>query len=634
MAWPATRPLALFASRNALPIVVVAIVGIPFALRLELLEVRGFNPDEFQHLHHAWRISLGDLPSRDFFDHHLPALHFLLAPLLRGYQVAWSGSEAIAAILQARRLMWVCAAGVLLGSWMLAAAWRGRREAWTVVALLSGLGLFLSKSVEVRPDVPAAALLVAAVLAWLRALRGGRWSMAVASGLLLGLALVFTQKVLFFGPGLACVSVLYVVEAGAGGTRRRIGLVLVQVACFLLPLAATCLYFAFQDSLVPFLDANFVKNATWSGPGPSGFLAVIAREDTAFIVLLTAGLVVGSRGAAADPGGRAAGWLVPACFLSPALGLSLLPVVTFHYFLLLAPFAACLAAAGLLAVLDHAGPSGRRWLPLALALLAIVPMRRFVDAFERGNWSTLEGLRFVARNTAPWEPVLDGFTGLGVFRPRPFFHAFLSEEFFAVQTPTEREAVLAAFRTGRVAPKLVLLTHYLEDGVTPATLRFLQQHYVASGLDPIYLRPFDLDQGWWNDVAPRHFGWTRDAERRPHMYFLEGWRDVEERAPHSRTSRTARSRLLVPVRHPRDSDLLLLARLEGEVGSSCSLELVVNGHSAGVAPLGAAWRELRFAAPQRIQIQGFNLVELRYLGANGDRCGSDVTFDTLTVHKD
>src|SRR5213592_2160850 len=60
-----------------LPVVALLILGV--ATRL----AHGFEWDELQLLHGAWRIARGDIPYRDFFEHHPPLLHLLLAPVVR-----------------------------------------------------------------------------------------------------------------------------------------------------------------------------------------------------------------------------------------------------------------------------------------------------------------------------------------------------------------------------------------------------------------------------------------------------------------------------------------------------------------------------------------------------------------------
>ncbi len=61
---------------------VCLLVGL-FCLRIPLVRDRYFDPDETQHLQVAYLISRGWVPHRDFFEHHQFLLHFLLLPLIR-----------------------------------------------------------------------------------------------------------------------------------------------------------------------------------------------------------------------------------------------------------------------------------------------------------------------------------------------------------------------------------------------------------------------------------------------------------------------------------------------------------------------------------------------------------------------
>jgi len=72
-----------------------ALVVGPLWARLKLLHVRGFNPDEFEHLHASWLVASGHLPYRDFFEHHTPGLYYLLAPPLRALDVEGSVMDAL-----------------------------------------------------------------------------------------------------------------------------------------------------------------------------------------------------------------------------------------------------------------------------------------------------------------------------------------------------------------------------------------------------------------------------------------------------------------------------------------------------------------------------------------------------------
>jgi hypothetical protein len=601
--------------------VVALLVAGPLLLRLPLVERRGFNPDELEHTHFAWNVSVGKLPYRDYFDHHTPWLHYALAPLLRRYDVATAGDEAVAALFAARRAMWPFAASILALTFALARVWHpDARVPWLAVLLLANTGVFLSKTFEIRPDVPAAALMAGGLwlmaLAWRRLSEGGAAAGLVSfgSGVLLGAATMFTQKVLFLGPGLLAAVVVLLARTAAASRAERGRAVALQAAGFLLPIAATLAFFTAHGALHAFYFSNVAVNARWPGLGPGEFVRVFLREDAPLVALALVGLALQARAIRrGDPPARAEP-LVALSFLSPLLALAVHPAVTFHYFLLFLPQAALYAAAGLCAGMDRLarGAAGTLVVAAACLLLSVQPLLRVRATFDRGNWSTLQGIRYVLRNTAPWETTFDGFSGLGVFRPAAFFHPFQHWHILAIQDAAERARTLQALRDGSALPKLVFWDSYLREGVTPDVARFLEQHYVPTGLDPIRVRPFDNGLGFWSDEGPRYLGWARGRERAPHVLFGEGWRDpgVEDGVPIRRT-RTRASQLVVPIRHPRDSRVVLRARADAAPGPF-AIALVVNGESCGHAVSAPRWQDYEFHVPGRYLRPGFNVFELRY----------------------
>jgi hypothetical protein len=601
--------------------VVALLVAGPLLLRLALVERRGFNPDELEHTHFAWRMSEGQLPYRDYFDHHTPWLHALLALLLRHYDVARSGDEAVAALFAERRAMWPAAAAILGLTFALARAWHpDPRVPWLAVLLLANTGVFLSKTFEVRPDVPSTALVVGGLLlalrCWQRSYAGRAAGAAgFASGLLLGAAAMFTQKVLFLGPGLLAAVVLLATDRAAATPRRvRLRAIAAQAGGFLLPIAATLAFFAWRSALPAFWQANVVVNARWPGLGPAEFLRIFFQEDAPFALLATAGFAwrMRSLGAVAS---RARGEpLVALALLSPVAALAVHPAVTFHYFLLFLPPAALYAAAALAVLVDRRAPKAASGAVLAAAcvLLSVQPLMRLRAAFARGNWGTLQGIRYVLRNTAPWETTFDGFSGLGVFRPSAFFHPFHHWHILAIQGEEDRRHTLDALRSGEALPKLVFQDAYLREGVTPEVARFLDEHYVPTGLEPIRVRPFDNGLGWWTDDGPRYLGWVPGTERSPHVLIGEGWRDpAPEDGRPCRRSRTRASQLVVPVRHPRDGRVVLRAKADAAPGPF-AIELVVNGETCGHVVSAPRWQDYEFTLPGRYLRPGFNRFELRY----------------------
>jgi hypothetical protein len=673
---------------------VLALIAAPFLLRLELIERRGFNPDELEHTHFAWCISRGMVPHRDYFEHHTPWLHLLLQPLFHRYDATASPDEALALLAAGRRWMWAFAGTSLALTFLIARSMKGSAAAGAAVLLLANAPVFLGKSLEIRPDVPALAFLLGALWLVRTALvrRAGdqpaaRW--LFGCGVALGAAAMFTQKVAFALPGFA-LGLAWEDQPGTPTRGRRLRSFLPLAAGALLPPLATVCYFARAGALWPFVHQNVIVNLAWPGLGAREFLLAWVREDPVFVGLAAAGL--GRRLPALRrrevPGeGVAAGTL-----LSMVVALAFHPAVTFHYFLLFLPMAAVFGGSALvtglsrlLAALGRVASAARRragaslaallgalllWVParmatgpephrvewaclaaaaaalavalarrsraaallLVLVLASLPAAARLRTAFARGNWMTVQGIRYVLRNVAPGEACLDGFTGLGAFRPHAFFHPFQNAHTLAIQTPAQRAELLSALQSGRVVPKVVFWNHYLEDGVTPEVRAFLLRHYVPSGVEPIRVRPFDNGLGWWSDEAARPFGWGPGTDRAPHVLFDDRWRvpGHEDGVPVRRT-RTARAGLVVPVRRPRDFRATLRAKAD-RPGLPFTVELVVNGHSTGHVEATPRWRDYVFALPSRFLVPGFNGFELRFFpGAPEDGRRTELSIESLTL---
>jgi hypothetical protein len=64
--------------------------------------VRDFDPDEFQHLEMAWLIAVGEIPYKEFFEHHVPLYHFLISPLLSNSKLITNGNAAVRLVMELR----------------------------------------------------------------------------------------------------------------------------------------------------------------------------------------------------------------------------------------------------------------------------------------------------------------------------------------------------------------------------------------------------------------------------------------------------------------------------------------------------------------------------------------------------
>jgi hypothetical protein len=174
-----------------------------------------------------------------------------------------------------------------------------------------------------------------------------------------------------------------------------------------------------------------------------------------------------------------------------------------------------------------------------------------------------------------------------------------------------------ALLNGDVMPKLIFSSHYLREGVTPEMNAFLDEHYVPTGLEPIRIRPFDNGEGWWSDTTPRYLGWDPEQTKESaHVIFDDAWRvPSTEYGAAVRRTRTRKSKLIVPIRRPRDFNAVFRAHVDKEA-LPFAIELVVNGHGCGVVEAVPRWQDYEFFVSVRHLRPGFNEFELRFASDN------------------
>jgi hypothetical protein len=595
---------------------------VPFASRLALLPVRAFDPDEFQHLHAAWAIAHGMLPYRDYFDHHPPALHFLLVPLFRGLAVDGDFHDAVRLLIRARLAAWACTGVLLATTFVLARRAAGARKAWAALLLLSNTPVFLDKSLEVRPDVPAALLLVAAALilcgqpgAELRSRR------VAGGGLLMGLAVLFTPKVVFALPGF-CVAIAWPMVAGRrprGKALARLGLLAAGIAA---PVAIVLVYFAARGALEEFLHCNVEVPLAWRrGSGPGELIAAVLRSNPPLLLGLPGIALFCWTGVAQR---RADALLLGWSSMGFLAGVFLIPEIAGQYLLLLLPFFTILAGAVLMDLFGGAaarlGGGARSALAaLLLAALSVDPLRRQAETFLSTNAEQLDRLSFVLRNSEPSEAVMDGFSGLGVFRPHAYYYYFLLGKIRSTWPPRDFGRLLRRLQTGRIAPRLIVWDPYLR-GLSAEINAFLEERYAPVGREPVRPRLFDAGRGRWRDEGARPLQGPIPPGT-PRVVAVDGWEARRTAEPRGflRTKASWAS-LQVPVSQPRDFAGIVWAR-RGSQGPA-SLALAVNGCPLGSAPLQREWTEARFDIPEASLRVGFNAFRLSVTGAPAGEAGS------------
>jgi hypothetical protein len=545
---------------TALLVMTCLITACAFGFRLQLLKSREFDPDEFEHLHSAWRLSEGQIPYRDYFEHHTPGLYFLLAPTFSWFDVAESPDDAVAFLFFARKVMWFAFGVILALTFIL--GWVHARNAF--IASIASLMLtfhivFLSKSLEIRPDVLATlfwlASLVALVIAQRSSINKGTGLLAFfGSGMLLGCGLMCSQKLLLAGPSLAVSSFWYCVDTRLGVSPfRRAIRVGVQFIGFLIPIALVLTYFSFYGALSEFIHNNFLLNMGWNKEtSAANTLSWLIQRDPFFTALGIAGLGAAFvdlwRNRISQPD-----FTLYVNTLGLIGGLFIIPVPYPQYCMLFLPLIAIYAAQFLVRLPEYASialgtiqsakwhrilaatvlllflfliaflvrennnlkmlaawaPEYPYWFYPTLTIVVAMGFTRFQAhqmaaltllvpsimfsvqqmMWMRGldNSESISNLQFVQHNSGPHDIVLDGWSGLGVFRPHAWYYSFTHGGVHRAIAAKEIHKLETNMSEGQVRPCFVIFDDELKQVSSPLN-KIIEEEYKPSGHGNIWMR--------------------------------------------------------------------------------------------------------------------------------------------------
>jgi Dolichyl-phosphate-mannose-protein mannosyltransferase len=479
------------AMRRLAPGVLAALVTLGVVLRIGIVVNRRIDPDESQHLHVAWLVMQGQVPYRDFWEHHLPFFHYAMAPL------TWWLTDRPEIYFAGRALMVAMAAAAVVLTWHLARRLSADGAIWTVVVLLF-LPQFAETSTETRPDVPALAAYLASLLALVR-WREGRGSGTLwAVGAWQGVAVALSLKAVFGLAGVlgvaAALPPLHAERWGArlGALGRLVGGLAVAIVILLGGLSAIGgeptlrgLYRNVMQDSLGFVD--FGK--TWP---------IFGSEIGVFLTAaLGLALVLRVRGMGILRHPVHGTLLLPTLTSVVILSLPQTPAVYQHAWLPLLPVVAVYAGLALATLAEWARRDPSRWRRgvalTAIAAAVVLPAgASLIFAVRSQNAADLALMRAELRLTCPGEAVLDG-TALYVFRPAAYRYGTLirgvrewvargvvAEEVIADDIRAARAPVAHVdFRIrGMIGPVAdVLQRHYVEG---PDKLLVAGTHVVAA----------------------------------------------------------------------------------------------------------------------------------------------------------
>ncbi len=225
----------------------------------------GYDADELQNLRFAWNIGHGQVPFRDFFEHHPPLFHYALTPFVANLERPdWK-------LLFGMRLV-----ALAITLFLLYAFYRLLRCSTSPLAACWGLGLliiihpFCTSIFEFRADWIALAALLWAVSNLTRSFthNEGRYTSSALAGLLAGLGICLTQKTALLLPAVFIWAVGSVICASNKLERRaRIRCTLVFLVTSTVPSGLLTVWFYHIGALSQLIEYTVRINLRWASEG-------------------------------------------------------------------------------------------------------------------------------------------------------------------------------------------------------------------------------------------------------------------------------------------------------------------------------------------------------------------------------
>lgn len=219
--------------------IVFLIVGLSFS--------RYLVPDEFEHLHAAWLVSQGQVPYKDFFEHHTPLLWYLLAPIFLLFK------SPIVIVVLARLLILLFLALVFFLVYKITADMFSKWSGIFAIFTLSTTFLYIQNTIEIRPDTPMIFFWLISWFYFLKATKNDSSKYYIYTGLFLSVAFLFKQVIILALP--AYLIVLFF-KKRKFILKNSISL----IASFLTIQLAVLAVFYFCEGLNQYLNLNFWWN--------------------------------------------------------------------------------------------------------------------------------------------------------------------------------------------------------------------------------------------------------------------------------------------------------------------------------------------------------------------------------------
>ena len=372
-----------------------------------------------------------------------------------------------------------------------------------------------------------------------------------ACGFLLGSSIMATQKMLFAMPGFTLAMFIYWFNSNSPGTfKQRFTEILFQLTGFITPILLTIGYFEIYQGGYAFIEYNLLLNLGWKvGFSPVGFIERLLYQNPFIVGFgLLGWLWAFSRIISASSLDRG-DYIFTINLAGLMVGLFIIPVPWRQYYLMFLPLLALFAARFLINVINELANSRtdgpwtlssfwtrsiiflllaaglllwtfpslsdmqlssivnksfiftiiavglvpiyfkKRDLALTILLVAVhLPTaKKFISKFNQSNQDQLTSIRYVIENSSPTDTFMDGWKGIGLFRPHAYFYWMLHEEIRGMLSDQQKDQLLKDLQSGKINPLLVNLDEDLVQ-LSPKITSYFKENYRPVKVGDLYRR--------------------------------------------------------------------------------------------------------------------------------------------------
>jgi hypothetical protein len=265
------------------------------------------------------------------------------------------------------------------------------------------------------------------------------------------------------------------------------------------------------------------------------------------------------------------------------------------------------------ALLRRAPSSARVGLTVAgVSLASVIFVKdKILEQRLRIDEGKERAIALILENSSSSDTVLDGYSGIGVFRPHAFRYFFLHAEMRKMLSETEVAELENGLESGTISPRFISGDSHLR-AVSPRVRAYLDRTFEPSGTAPVEVSVFPGGKGNWDDFVPRLLG-ERPPPQGAYVLVEEGWFERQSLGGRAfRRSRGKTSSLRFPVLDPMKPCALKLSARAGSDVSGLSARVRLNGKEIGELPLGPAFATFDLPLEPGELLHGLNRVEFSY----------------------